>query len=173
MKKLIVQKSNLKPIVLSLDISQTYQHLAESILATIWSYRKGEDGMYYSNEQLADLFWTNSRAVKRVMKSLRDAGLVTVKRRHNSSSIVKPSAKFNNLMGIEKGPVVPSERTGGPSGRDRLAPYTSSKEEEDTNTKSLSAVLAARPDLKKIYENRLQAGFDQEKLKQEILKVAI
>ena len=133
MNYLRIPKRKLKDIVLSLDIKGSHylRLLAESILATIWSYRDQEDGMHYSNEQLAELFYFSERSVKNIMKAIKEAGLVETKRRYNSSNIVKPSQKFYTMM-KEKG-------TGCPSGKAQGASYTLSKEREiETTKKDLS-----------------------------------
>ena len=73
MKTLRIPKKKLRPIVES--FKQKGHHdlaLIEHLLATIWSYRKQENGMYYSNEQLADLFYTSESSVKRRMKDIKE-----------------------------------------------------------------------------------------------------
>ena len=124
MKTLRIPKKKLRPIVES--FKQKGHHdlaLIEHLLATIWSYRKQENGMYYSNEQLADLFYTSESSVKRRMKDIKDVGLVETTRRYNSSSIIKPSEKFYELM-KEKGHHDPPRKV-------TMTSYSSSSKEEE------------------------------------------
>lgn len=98
MKTLRIPIQKLKPVTSLLKKDHGDLSLFELLLATIWSYRKQKDGMYYSNEQLADLFSTSTATIKRRMKCIKESGLIETTRRYNSSSIIKPSEKFYELM---------------------------------------------------------------------------
>ena len=131
MNLLRVEKRKLRKVVESTKSEGTTHLLIEQLLATIWSYRKQENGMYYSNDQLSDLFWSSPSTIKRTMKIIKEAGLLDTKRRHNNSSIVKPSQKFYTMM-KEKG-------HGDPSRKVMVTSYTLSKEREiETTKKDLS-----------------------------------
>ena len=131
MNLLRIEKSKLKKVVLSTKAEGKHCLLIEQLLATIWSYRKQEDGMYYSNDQLADLFYSSESTIKRALKLIKNTGLVDTKRRYNNSSIIKPSKKFYIMM-KEKG-------HGDPSRKVMVTSYTPSKEGEiETTKKDLS-----------------------------------
>lgn len=123
MKTLRIPIQKLNPIVLLLQLKGAQRLYALNILATIWSYRNQENGMYYSNKQLADLFYCAESTVKYIMKNIKEAGLVETTRRYNSSSIIKPSEKFYELM-KEKGARRPPRKT-------PVTSYSSSSKEEE------------------------------------------
>ena len=153
MNILHIPKKKLRPIVESIEMKGILCLPLEHLLAIIWSYRKQENGMYYSNEQLADLLYVSERSVKNLMKAIKQAGLVNTVRRYNMSSIIKPSEKFYQLM-EEKGTLCPTGKAPGAS-------YTSSKEEEDRNKNEVFAFLDANPHFKKAFETQSKSFGEQ------------
>lgn len=91
-------KTKLRMIINNLNISNSHKLITEEILAMIWSYRNSENGLYYSNFQLAEMNYCKEMKIKTVMKNLRESGLVTWQRRHNSSTLYKPSKKLIHLL---------------------------------------------------------------------------
>lgn len=158
MKKLIIPVEKLNPILDSFEVKGVSRLSLMHILAIIWSYRKTDKGMYYTNDQLAELLGGISpRTVKGLMKMIRDKKLVVSTRRYNSSTTYKPSAKFEALMGSkEKGHhdlSLKEKGTTRPTGRASDAHYTSSKEEEDRNIpQDVLRLFRAEPSWKKRHE---------------------
>jgi hypothetical protein len=140
MNKLIKEKAKLRKMMILKDLN-SLEH--EEILATIWSYRNMKNGCHYSNEQWSNLLYCGERKIKSLLKDIRESGLVISKRKYNNATQYFPSDEM-------KGILRPSERQNTPTGGAYIAPYTSSKEEEDTKPNSESGFIPP-PHLEKKY----------------------
>lgn len=168
MKYLRVPVDKLQPIVKIFKDKGFDGLLAQYVLALIWTYRKGKDGMYYSNEQIGELTDRSSSTVKRLMKAIKQEGLLDSTRRFNSSTIHKPSKKFYSLM-EEKGhhdpslPTKPTKEKGhhDPTDGSPRPPISFTKVKEEI-ANDVQALLRADTSLQKQWDEDTKAGYNIE-----------
>lgn len=169
MKYLRIPVEELQPIVKIFKEQDLDGLVIERLLAMVWSYRKKDDGMHYSNAKLGEMCDRSPSTIKRLMNAIKKEGLLESSRRFNSSTIHKPSSKFYALMKVKghSDPSLAKEKGHhDPSHGSPRPPISFSKEKED-RTKKLECALRAHPNLERIYLQRKKAGYNVEKLNNE------
>ncbi len=139
MKKLILQRHLWIELLKSKNLYQgKFKNTKVTLLSMIWAFRKSMEGMHISNATLSDEYVDASEAtVKRLLKELYEAGLVTKTRNYNNPSTYFPSQIMKDQadpsVGIVKDQGIAAVRSGGSTKPSSKEEGTKGKHKNDSS----------------------------------------